>query len=503
MKVVSSHQMTEIESKAYRDGLSESDFMEEAGNGVALVVHDYAEKNNTDRKVILLCGKGNNAGDAYVAGISLIHLDYEVFAYQTFPISECSTLCKQNHVQFMQEGGKMKEIVSEEEIWLPTSGIIIDGLFGTGFRGKVDDPFASIIRLLNKSRLPIISVDIPSGLDGDTGEVQGESIIAYETAYLGLPKTGFFLRDGWNHVGKLTYVDYGLPQKYIDESDADFILLSPDLMRPLLPPIQRDRHKYQAGLVVGLSGSKQYPGAALLASSAAMSSGAGIVRLLHPKGMEIELAPSPHELIKVPYDYTDVDDILELLNTASGVFIGPGIGLSVETRKLIQTVLPKITKPCVIDADALTILSETGKIKLPEKTILTPHMGEMKRLLHIETAQKDKKFMEQCQKYAEKKKVTLILKGGPTFIFHPGSMIMVNAHGDPGMATAGSGDVLTGILAALLSEGLSTHEAAQLGVFLHGVSGEFAAEDLTSYCMVASDLINHLPDAFQQKNWTM
>src|ERR1700722_7799059 len=212
MKVVSSHQMSDLESLAYRDGCSESDFMEEAGSGVALVVHDYAERHNLSHTVILLCGKGNNAGDAYVAGIHLLHLDYEVYAIQAAPIAQCSRLCKTNYERFMSEGGRVAETFSE----FPPNGIIIDGLFGTGFRGKSEDPYASLIRLANSSGLPIIAVDIPSGLHGETGAVEGEAIIAEETAFLGLPKTGFFLREGWNRVGRLEYVDFGLPKKYIE-----------------------------------------------------------------------------------------------------------------------------------------------------------------------------------------------------------------------------------------------------------------------------------------------
>lgn len=494
MKVVSSKQMASIEALAYRDGASESDFMEEAGSGVALVVHDYVERNNIDRIVILLCGKGNNGGDAYVAGIHLLHLEYEVFAVQAAPIAECSPLCKQNYERFIHEGGRLAESLHE----FPSRGIIIDGLFGTGFKGSVSEPYEALIALANNSGLPIIAVDIPSGLNGETGEASCEAIVATETAFLGLPKTGFFLRDGWDHIGKLRYIDFGLPKQLIEECETDVIMLSEEILKPLMPRIKRNRHKYQAGLVVGLAGSPGMPGAAILSSISALRSGAGIVRLLHPNGMQAELASSPPELIRIPYHYDKPSAIIEQLNRAAACFIGPGMGLTTEAKNLLKQVLPHIEKPCVIDADALTIISEE-KIKLPPHTVLTPHHGEMMRLLHkIEPPPPITfDFLQECKRYAEENNVTLVLKGAPTFLLAAHHPFTVNPTGDPGMATAGSGDVLTGLIAGFLAQGASTNDAAALAIFLHGLAGEFAADDMTSYGIVASDIIFRFPEAFK------
>src|ERR1700722_14144918 len=230
MKVVSSKQMAHIESLAYRDGASASDFMEEAGSGAALIVQEYIERHQLDHRALLLCGKGNNGGDAYVAGIHLLHLDYEVFAIQLAPIDVCSELCRENYHRFLVEGGHAIEFGTIEDLIFPKNGVIIDGIFGTGFHGPVTEPLASVIRAANESKLPIIALDTPSGLNGETGEVEGEAIIAAETAFLGLPKTGFFLLNGWNHVGKLRYVDFGLAAEYIEESEADLIMLSNEII---------------------------------------------------------------------------------------------------------------------------------------------------------------------------------------------------------------------------------------------------------------------------------
>lgn len=493
MKVVSAHQMSALETQAYRNGASETDFMEEAGSGVALVVHDYIEKNNLDRLILLLCGKGNNAGDAFVAGIHLLHLDYEVHAIQPIPISECSPLCKQNYERFIAEGGRVTETIPLNL----RGGLIIDGIFGTGFQGSPSEPFATLIDRANESHIPIIAIDIPSGLNGDVGIAPGKAIIAHETAFLGLPKTGFFLHEGWNHVGKLRYVDFGLNQEYIENCNSELIMLTPEMMKPLLPPIKRNRHKYEAGYVVGLSGSPEMPGAAILSSISALKGGAGIIRLAHPVGMEAELASCPPEIVRMPYEINNLNELITQMNRASATFVGPGIGLSENAHKLLRKVLPQLQKPCVIDADALTILSEE-EIPLPSQTILTPHIGEMTRLLKLKippTLSLD--FLNTCQEYAAKMKITLVLKGGPSFIIHPNTPILVNPTGDPGMATAGSGDVLTGLLAALLAQGLSPRDAAALGVFLHGLAGEHAAEEMTSYGVVASDIFYHFPEAFK------
>lgn len=487
--------MAYLEAEAYRDGSSEDDFMEEAGSGVALVVHEFAERYGLSRHVALLCGKGNNAGDAYVSGIHLLHLEYTVHAFQVPPIGECSDLCQKNAERFLGEGGHITEVKSESDLNFPENGVIIDGLFGTGFRGDVKDPFAYVIRAANKSGLIIIAIDIPSGLDGETGHASEEAIVATETAFLGLPKTGFFLEDGWDHVGYLRYVDYGLPSQYIEEIEEDLVLLTPDMLMGMMPRIKRSRHKYEAGSVTGIAGSKGYPGAPVLSSLATLRSGAGIVKLHYPANMDT-FGAYPLELIKIPFQYQDPDSVLKAANQSSSCFIGPGMGLEGPTREFLKYLIPRIEVPVVIDADALRIVAEEN-IELPPQTVLTPHKGELARLLKMEASGKTTAaFLRICQSYAEEKRVTLVMKGGPTFIFHPLKPIYVNATGDPGMATAGTGDVLTGIIAALLAQKATPHHAASLGVYLHGLAGEHAAQEKTPYCMIASDLFDFLPAAF-------
>lgn len=494
MKIVTAKQMAEIEALAYKDGASEEEFMDEAGAGVALVIHDYIIRNGLDRQVVLLCAKGNNSGDAYVAGQELLEMDYAVLAMQIAPIDTCSPLCQEQHRRFVEAGGRVREVMSEEDLVVPANGVIVDGLFGTGFHGQLREPFASVVRTINRSPTPIISIDIPSGLDGETGEVKGEAIIAAETAFLGLPKRGFFLQDGWNHVGKLRYIDFGLGYEYIDQVETPLQMITREMLAAHLPKMARNRHKYEAGYVVGVAGSPGMPGAALLSAWSSLAGGAGIVRLMHPPGMETELSTSPYEMIKTPYH--NVDDILAQMSRARGFFIGPGIGTDSKARELVDALVPKIDCPTVVDADALTLYAEKP-FKLPEGTIFTPHRGEMARLLGEPAPEfVDMEYLDTCNAYAKKHGIILVLKGGPSFVLNGGEKLFVNALGDPGMATAGSGDVLTGLLASLLAQGVEPLRAAQMGVYIHSWAGELAGGLLTSYCMTASDIVDQFPRAY-------
>lgn len=493
MKVVSAKTMADLEAKAYQQGFKEKDFMENAGRGIALATQQFVQKNQLDRQIWLLCGKGNNAGDAFVAGCYLLEQGYQVTAIQLDHLDQCSPLCQENGHRFLSKKGKL----THQLIPFGSSGVILDGIFGTGFKGQIRSPYDNLIHKANQSQLPILAIDIPSGLNATTGQIEGSVIQATETLFLGLPKIGFFLENGWNVVGRLQNIDFGLPDHIIDQLSAPFQLVTQTHVTNLLPKIKRNRHKYQAGYVIGLAGSPTMPGAALLSCLSTFRGGSGIVRLLYPQGMEAELAASPYELIKIPYSHHNPQEIIDLMQKASATFVGPGLGKNENTQQLLQKVIPFLDKPCVIDADALTFFANQS-FKLPTHTILTPHTGEMQTLLKSDMRLNlNLDTLEICQKYAEKHAVTLILKGAPTFIFHPQHPIFVNPSGNPGMATAGSGDVLTGLLASLLSQGLDCHSAALLGVYLHGLAGECAAKKRkTSYGMMASDLIAHFDTAY-------
>lgn len=353
--------------------------------------------------------------------------------------------------------------------------------------------------MANNSQLPIIAVDIPSGVNATTGDVSGSAIYATLTATVEYPKIGFFLKKAYNYIGKLEICPIGL-KPFSVESNMALKIVEKEDVRKLLPHIERTRHKYQAGHVVGLSGSHGMAGASLLASFAALKTGSGIVHLLHPDECTAEFTGLPLEVVRIPYKKDALETILQRAHKASSCFIGPGLG---KNDALYEAVFANFCqKPCVFDADALTWMAKkwpkgNGLGKLPQ-AILTPHLGELDRLLDIESTEGvTLELLNRCQEFAEAHSLHLVLKGAPTFMFSPNEKPCAVLEGDPGMATAGSGDVLTGILASFLAQKLSPIHAMHLGVYLHALAGHYAALDETSYSITASSIMNHLPIAFK------
>ena len=487
LKVVTAQEMARIESLSFCEGFNEEQFMEQAGKSVAKRVDEFIQEHALEKKVSFVAGKGNNAGDGFVALSFLLDMGYSVTAWHIFPATVCSPLCQKMRERFQKKGGVIHNV--SNTVSLHFEGVILEGLVGTGFKGKAEGILANAIECANHARLPILSIDIPAGLSGSTGEVGSVAIHATQTIFLEFPKFGFFQNEGWNHVGKLVAGHFGLDEKYKAKANPCSYLFDTSSLSSLLPPLKRTRHKYEAGYVLAFAGSKQMPGAALLSSMGALRAGCGIVRLFHPPHMEAELSFSPYELIKESWTPKSLPRLREESKRAKAMLIGPGMGRSSSAKQMIKTLLKETKLPTVIDADALYFLAENPSWKLPKKAILTPHHGEMQRLL---------KGRSDVQAYVDQSQVTLVLKGAPTFIYHPHSLPLIIGHGDPGMATAGSGDVLTGMLAAMLAQGLDAKTAACVAVALHAIAGEIAADFLTSYCMTASDILHFLPLAFSR-----
>lgn len=497
MKVVKANEMSRIEQLAYQEGFSEETFMENAGHCVAALIRQLIGRYHLKPNIAFLCGRGNNGGDAYVAARLLLLGGFEIVTYALAPLEQCSRLCVLQAENFQKNGGKIVFVNDVDEISLINIHLIVDGILGTGFHGNVEGLFAAAIEKANSSGKPILAIDIPSGINGSTGEIGNLAIKATDTLFLGMAKTGCFLGNVWDYVGKVHVHNFGLSETFIHEAQADFQIIDQKLIQHLLPKIERTRHKYQAGYVVGLGGSIGMPGAPKMTAFATLKAGAGIVRLLHPKGMEAELAGPPYEIILQGYSEGDHESVLQTIERASAVFIGPGLGTSSAALEILKQILPQLQKPCILDAECLTLLA-MHPIQLPKECIMTPHHGEMKRLLGLEKDISANEFLQLAKNYAETHKVTLVLKGAPTFIFHPDTLPFVCVHGDPGMATAGSGDVLTGIISGFLAQNKKPLEAAILGVYFHGLAGEYAAEKYTSYSMVATDILKSLPGVFKK-----
>lgn len=493
IKVISTKEMIKTEGLAYARGHKEEDFMEQAGISVAGFVKDWIEEKKQKSIVTLLVGKGNNGGDAYVAGRKLLEQGFQVEAIHIYSLDQCGPLCLLQYKRFMEAGGKVSFVHELGGVFFPKEGIILDGLVGTGFKGKAEGALAEAICLANHSGLPILAIDIPSGLCGMTGKVETVAVKAEATIYLEFPKIGFFLDQGWDHVGDLLPGEFGLPKQFRDEAVGQAFLVEGCSLSIPLPAIRRCRSKYDAGYVLACAGSPSMMGAGALTSYASLKAGAGICRLFYSAAWEGGIPSIPPEVISQPI-VDSVDPVFKEMRRACSLLIGPGLGRDKKTQGKISKILGKCTLPCVIDADALFFLAKHPSFLVPATAILTPHLGEMKRLFSEETLKQS--LWSCCQAYVEEKNTIVLLKGAPNVLFSPFTLPQILPFGNPGMATAGSGDVLTGIIAALLAQGLERSDAAILGCFLHGLSGDIAVREKTHYCLTASDLITYLPHAF-------
>ncbi|MDE3055626.1 MAG: NAD(P)H-hydrate dehydratase [Verrucomicrobiota bacterium] len=472
-KVVLPQEAARVDRLAIESGSSEEAFVLAAGQSVARCAMEFLPQ-----KVTLLIGKGNKGADGLAAGLFLARQGVKVEALLLFP-EESSTPLNRVLRNRLASQAVLREVGSDP-FPDPEGDLLIDALFGTGFSGSVSGVAETAIRFANSSSRPILAIDLPSGIDGATGRVEGVAIRATLTVALGFAKIGCFLQEGWNHTGELRVEDFGLPLEW--QKRAEPVAWLPEATDFVLPPLVRNRHKYEAGYLVGFAGSTLFRGAPKLAGLAALRSGAGIVRIFHKE----DIGETPWELISQRWGKRAWERETE---RASALFIGPGLGKG--SLRWIE----KIRRPLVLDADAL----QPG-ISFPPKAVLTPHRGEMARLLGYHDLLKEEELLERSQQFAKKHQVILLLKGAPTFLLAHDMAPWILTRGTPGMATAGTGDVLTGMIGAFLAQGMQPHKAAAFAAYLHGVAGEIAAAHKGPYGMMASDLIEALPEALRGKS---
>lgn len=506
-KLLTAEQMRQTDRFAIRKlGIPGIVLMENAGRAVA----DRAERmleGCGNRKILILCGKGNNGGDGFAAGRHLANRGFEVL--------------------FMLAGDR-KEIRGDaginlgiaETMGLPVirmtgkrsllragrPALVIDALLGTGFSGKVSGIFLDAIQWMNASDVPVLSVDVPSGLNCDYGTFDPECVQADATVTLAEIKRGSILPPGREKCGCLTVADIGIPAGVKGLPSADAHLLQEEDIRSWLPERPPDAHKGNFGKILFLAGSTGMTGAAVLSTTACLRSGAGLVLLGIPSGLNPVLEGTCTEVLTRPLPSTPEGslsleaepEILRLLSWADVLALGPGLGTHPETRELVRRVVRRCRLPIVIDADGLNALAGfAGWNDLKSAKILTPHCGELSRLTGLQPGDVLKNRFETVREWSGRLASVLVLKGSPTLIGIPGGAVYVSATGNSGMATAGSGDVLTGLIAGFLGQGCGPLHAAACGVFLHGLSGDLAADRMGERPLIAGDLISNLPDAFR------
>lgn len=504
MKISSVSQMQRLDQTAIETyGISDELLMENAGLAVFEVIRDRIGVCN--KRFLIFCGAGNNGGDGFVVA-------RKIHAGGGSP----RVVLLGNPEKYRGAAKKNWDIINRLPIDVVTCeapdafksamvhcDAVIDAIFGTGLTRKVDGIYAEVIELINAVAPSVISVDIPSGVHGNTGQIMGTAVNAHATVTFGLPKYGNLLYPGFGNCGQLYVSHISFPPEMYAGDDIQVFSNTP----VPLPPRSASGHKGSFGDALFIAGGSQYYGAPYFAAQSFLKAGGGYSRLACPSGIVAAVAGSGKELVFLPQQETPKGNLArtnaqELLKTAKNldiVILGPGIGLENETRQLVDTLAQSIEKPLIIDGDGITAicddLSTLRRRKAP--TVLTPHPGEMSRLTGLTVADIEKNRMAIAQRTARELNAIIVLKGAHSLIAFPDEKVFINLSGNDGMATAGSGDVLTGTIAAMFGLGLPLDKAVRNGVFAHGLAGDLAAEGLGQDGVTAQDILSYLPKSVQ------
>ena len=499
MKIFSAAQVREIDAYTIRhEPIRSIDLMERAA---ARLAGWYVRHFHTDRKVMIFAGPGNNGGDALAMARMLADRQYRVECclLQFGTLSEDASL---NLERLKKQGLVRLNEIGDGDPLPEISGkhVVVDGIFGSGLSRSVTGFPGRVIRHINEGDGTVIAIDIPSGLFGEdnTGNDYQQIVRADYTITFQFPFLSFFFDLHEPYVGRWRVHDIGLHPEAISEMKTDYRTLEQDAVRNLLPGRSKFAHKGTCGHALMISGSYGMMGAALLAGEACLRSGTGLVTLHVPKlGYEIVQTGFPEALVSL-----DRSDILfsepPPLEPYSAVGIGPGLGCKPNSGKGLHALLEQVKVPLVLDADGLNLLAmHPDWLKLlPKGTVLTPHPREFDRL-----AGKSKNAYERHlrqREFAARYGVVVVLKGAHTGIAAPDGNYWFNMTGNPGMATGGSGDVLTGLVTGLIAQGMGSLDAALAGVYLHGLAGDLAAEDFGEEALIAGDMVHYLGDAFHE-----
>jgi hydroxyethylthiazole kinase-like uncharacterized protein yjeF len=507
MRIVTNAEMKKIDAWAIRQmSIPGPVLMENAGRGCVEVLTEYFDPANL--KVLVICGRGNNGGDGFVAArhllnrhahvkIALLGQENELkgdalLNFRYIKEANCDITCIKRFAQLKSLHG------------LFHPDVIIDAVFGTGFAGVPEGLYGQAIELMNESEAFILSLDIPSGVNGDDGQFKRTCVIADATAAMCLPKRGHLLYPGRAFCGEIHYVDIGIPYSLIDDGFPRTV--EPEDILSLIPFRPPDGHKGTFGNVLVIAGARGFSGAAAMASEAALKVGAGLVRLAAPRGIVDSLEAKLLEVVKIPLEQTDEETISSSamhyikshLETSTVVVVGPGLTTHVETAKFLGLLLAQTRVPCIVDADAINIIAHNPKImkKIHTPVAMTPHPGELSRLIKMTPDQINHNRIDIAIDCARKFNCVLVLKGAPTVIADPDGRIYVNTTGNSGLASAGSGDVLVGMISGFAAQQQSLFDAAVTGVFMHGLAADLAMNKTNEYALTAADLIGYIPDTF-------
>ncbi|MEE9168631.1 MAG: NAD(P)H-hydrate dehydratase [bacterium] len=502
--ILSVEEMRKVDALAINKlGITGAILMENAGLKSAQCIANRFDPI-AGKSIGIICGKGNNGGDGFVIGRHLSQMGAQVTFSLVGKFADVSGDAKVN----MDIARNLGLTIHEVQNWNPARhlrgfDLVIDALLGTGLKGDVSGVYADIIGSLNIWQKPVVSVDAPSGLDCDKGRPLGVCVKSDLTITMGNVKTGMLLYPGRELVGRLFIADLNVPSSVFEQINLSKYFFEPEDYQKLLPPRPQDAYKNKFGKLLVLAGSRGLSGAAVLTSKAALYSGAGMVILGCPQGLNSVFEEKLTEVMTDPLPETDVgsltesafDAVEDSLQWSDVLALGPGLSTHHDTVRFVHRVLTEQSRPIVIDADGLNNLAENTKLLEDYKgeIIITPHVGEFSRLSGLSHDEILRSSVEAVERFAKTWGVVVLLKGAPTIIADPGGAIYFNPSGNSGMATAGAGDVLTGIIAGFLAQKLSAIDAAVLGAFVHGLAGDRAASLLGQRGMVAGDILEQTP----------
>ncbi|MDY6793266.1 MAG: NAD(P)H-hydrate dehydratase [Thermodesulfobacteriota bacterium] len=481
--------------------------MENAGRGATRVIFDQFD-DIVHKTVGVLAGRGNNGGDGFVIARYLAQKGSDVTVYLLAQKTRVQGDAAANLKLLAPLNVPVIEIPDEQAFLAHKTGmrhqkIWVDALLGTGLKSDVTGYFKQIIEFINTLGKPVFSVDIPSGLNSDTGQVCGTCIRAQATATFAFAKLGHILLPGAEFTGYLEIIDIGIPDLIAKNIRPKQHLLTLETIRNALKPRAPDYHKGTAGHALVISGSVGKTGAAAMTAMSAMRAGAGLVTLALPQSLNPVLETQVVEAMTCPLPHTQngrigessFNTIMDLLSGKKCLAIGPGLGDAAETKKLVHRIIQESPVTMVIDADGLNHIAGSTEIlkKTTAPVILTPHPGEMARLIDstADLVQKDR--ITCARRFAEKYNAHVVLKGAKTIIAHPEGHVFINPTGNPGMASGGMGDVLTGIITGLVAQGYSAESATHTGVYLHGAAADTLAEKVGPFGYLATEVMNAIP----------
>lgn len=498
--IVTSQQMKEIERNATNYGTTYLQMMENAGSQAAAYMVEIL-KNAQDLNCAVFCGKGNNGGDGLVvarkmaeqgARVAIILTDGEPKTQEAQIMYHLADEMGLTFLDFEQDGPIIMECMEQVDV-------VVDAMYGSGFHGRLDSKHTQAALLINSAIAAVFALDVPSGVNCDTGEISEDAVVADFTIVFDILKPAHLLPKQLANLGHVVLRDIGIAPQARENIEPLFFVPDQEYVFPKIPQKAQDAHKTTTGKLINFAGSMGMAGAAVLSGKGALRSGAGYVVTVAPKEVYPVLAG---QLVQSTFKFLNSDlDVRPILGGASAVAIGCGLGQGETQRTVLKNVLAHAKCPVIIDADGINNLCKDITILQEHQSpvILTPHMGEMASLCKCKAADIAKAPLVYAQNFAKEYQAVVVLKGPNTVIASPEGFVAVNQTGNPGLAKAGSGDVLTGILASLISQGMSPFEGAVCAVYLHGLAADRCAQRLSQYYMQPDDILQDLGQIFKEQ----